>query len=187
MIKQVEINSIIPYEKNAKEHTKIQIKKIADSIKEFGFTQPVVVDKNNVVIVGHGRLLAAKSLELKEVPVIKLDNLTEEQVNAYRLTDNKLNESKWNMNLVIEELKTLNIAGFNIELTGFSADLVQDEDEKDNKVPELPKQPKTKLGDVYELGKHRILCGDSTSKEDMQKLMGGGTSRYCFYRSTIQC
>lgn len=117
-MKNVSIEQIIPYEKNAKKHPKKQIQQVANSIKEFGFNQPIVVDKNNVVIVGHGRLEAAKLLGLKEVPVLQVD-LSEEQAKAYRLADNKLNESEWDMNLVIEELKELNIQGFDIELTGF--------------------------------------------------------------------
>lgn len=102
----MDIELIKPYDKNAKKHPKKQIQQVANSIREFGFNQPIVVDKNNEIIVGHGRLEAAKLLGLKEVPVITVD-LTEEQAKAYRLADNKLNESEWDMGLVIEELKGL--------------------------------------------------------------------------------
>lgn len=167
------IDEIKPYEKNAKEHPKAQIDQIARSIKEFGFSQPVVVDKDDIIIVGHGRVLASKQLGLNEVPVLKLANLTKAQANAYRLADNKLNESEWDMKLVVTELKELDQAGFDVELTGFSKDLLQDEDEKDNEVPEIPTTPKTVEGDLYELGDHRLLCGDSTKAVDMEKLMNG--------------
>jgi len=123
-----ELDKIKPYEKNAKEHPKHQIEKIADSIKEFGFNQSIVIDKEGVIIVGHGRLEAAKLLGMDKVPVV-IAELTEEQAKAYRLADNKLNESDWDMDLVIEELKGLELAGFDIELTGFDVDLLSMEDE----------------------------------------------------------
>lgn len=155
------IREIIPYPKNAKKHDKKQIAQVAASIKEFGFNQPIVVDKQNVVIVGHGRLEAAKLLGLTDVPVITVD-LTEEQSKAYRLADNKLNESDWDMGLVIEELKGLSEPM--LELTGFDKDLIIEPDEQDDVVPENA-PPVTKLGDVWQLGRHTLMCGDSTSLE----------------------
>lgn len=110
------IDQIKPYERNAKEHPQKQVEQIANSIKAFGFNQPLVVDKNNVIIVGHGRYYAALLLGLDEVPCLQVD-LTEEQAKAYRLADNKLNESKWEMGLVLDELKTLSLEM--VELTGF--------------------------------------------------------------------
>jgi len=171
-MKNFEISQIKTYGKNAKKHTKKQIEQVAASIKKFGFNQPIVVDKNNVVIVGHGRLEAAKLLGLKEVPTLTVE-LTEEQAKAYRLADNKLNESDWDMGLVIEELKELNIQKFDIEITGFSMDLIIEPEDKDDKVPDVPKVPKAKLGDIYQLGEHRVMCGDSTKIEDVEKLMDG--------------
>jgi len=164
----ISINNIEPYIKNAKKHPKKQLKQIAASIKEFGFNQPIVVDKNNVIIVGHGRYEASKILGLKKVPVLQVD-LSEEQAKAYRLADNKLNESDWDMDLVIEELKGLSNEMF--DLTGFDKDLIVGPDEKDDDIPEVPNKPKTKLGDIYQLGEHRIMCGDSTKKEDVDKLI----------------
>ena len=122
----MDISKIKPYEKNAKKHTDKQIKQVANSIKEFGFNQPIVVDKQGVIIVGHGRYEASKLLGLTDVPVIEVD-LTEEQANSYRLADNKLNESEWDMNLVIEELKGLSDEMF--DLTGFDKDLIIEPDE----------------------------------------------------------
>lgn len=165
-----DIKDVLPYEKNAKKHPKKQVEQVAASIKEFGFNQPLVVDKNNVLIVGHGRLEAAKLLGLKEVPTITVD-LTEEQAKSYRLADNKLNESEWDMSLVIEELKGLSPEM--IDLSGFEKDLIIEADEKDDEVPEAPKEPCSKLGDLYELGGHRVLCGDSTKIDDVERLMDG--------------
>lgn len=164
------INLIKPYSKNAKKHPKKQIEAVAASIKEFGFNQPLVLDKDGVLIVGHGRFEAAKLLGLKEVPTITV-NLSEEQAKAYRLADNKLNESDWEMDLVIEELKDLSPEL--LDLTGFEKDLILEPDEKDDIVPEVPEEPKAKLGDIYQLGKHRVMCGDSTKIDDVEKLMIG--------------
>lgn len=162
---------IKPYEKNQKKHPKKQIEQVANSIKEFGMNQPIVVDKNGVIIVGHGRYEALKLLKWEIKPEwIKVVDLTEEQAKAYRLADNKLNESEWDMNLVVEELKSLSEPM--IELTGFDKDLIIEPDEKDDEVPEIPEDPKSKLGDLYELGKHRVLCGDSTKLETALTLCG---------------
>ena len=164
------IENIKPYEKNAKKHPKKQIEAVAKSIKEFGFNQPIVLDKDNVIIVGHGRFEASKLLGLKDVPTITVD-LPEDKVKAYRLADNKLNESEWDMSLVIEELKGLDDTMF--DLTGFDKDLIIEPDEKDDEVPEVPEEPQSKLGDLYELGGHRLLCGDSAKVDDLEKLMNG--------------
>lgn len=153
------IKDIQPYPANAKAHPDSQVKQIVNSIKEFGFNQPIVVDTKGVIIVGHGRYLAAHLLGLENVPVLEV-NLTEEQARAYRLADNKLNESEWDMEVVISELKELSLPM--IELTGFSKDLIIGSDDKDDVIPDVPKQPKSKLGDVYILGKHKIVVGDST-------------------------
>jgi len=163
---------IKPYSKNAKKHPKKQIEQVANSIKEFGMNQPIVVDKQGVIIVGHGRYEALKSLGMEIKPeYIKVVDLTDEQAKAYRLADNKLNESEWDMNLVIEELKGL--SNEMLDLTGFEKDLIIEADEKDDEVPETPEEPKSKLGDIYELGEHRVLCGDSTKINDVEILMNG--------------
>jgi DNA modification methylase len=164
--------NIQPYPKNAKKHPKKQVEQVAKSIKEFGMNQPIVVDKQGVIIVGHGRYEALQSLGWEVKPEwIKVVDLTEEQANAYRLADNKLNESDWDMTLVIEELKGLSPEM--LDLTGFEKDLIIESDEKDDEVPETPEEPKSKLGDLYELGGHRVLCGDSTDLEAILALTGG--------------
>jgi len=163
---------IKPYPKNAKKHPKKQIQQVANSIKEFGMNQQIVVDKEGVIIVGHGRYEALKLLGMPiKDEYIKVVDLTEEQAKAYRLADNKLNESEWDMNLVIEELKGLSASM--LDLTGFGKDLIIEPDAKDDTVPTIPEEPQSKLGDLYEIGTHRVLCGDSTKIEDVGKLMNG--------------
>ena len=164
------IGEIHPYGKNAKRHPDKQVMQIASSIKEFGWAQPIVVDKTNTIIVGHGRYLAACYLGLKVVPVLTLD-IPEEKAKAYRLADNKLNESAWDMQLVVAELKELSLTM--LDLTGFERKLVIELADKDDVVPLLPEHARTKLGDVYQLGEHRIICGDSTKEETYVTLMQG--------------
>lgn len=165
---------ITPYIKNAKKHPKKQVQQVANSIKEFGMNQPIVVDKNGVIIVGHGRFEALKLLGWNNDEIlkhVKVVDLTEDQAKAYRLADNKLNESDWDMALVVEDLKELSMDM--LDLTGFDRDLVLEPDDKDDEVPEVPDEAQSKLGDVYQLGDHVVMCGDSSSKEDVEKLMGG--------------
>jgi DNA modification methylase len=171
------IGEIKPYKNNAKYHPETQIKQIANSIKEFGFNQPIVVDNNDVIIVGHGRYLAAKELGLEKVPVLAID-IDENKAKTYRLADNKLNESDWDMQVVIDELKLLPLPM--IDLSGFSRDLILTSDEKDDHIPEAPKEAKSKPGDLYEIGRHRVLCGDSTKQEDVDKLMGQENAKLIF-------
>jgi len=165
----IESLQITPYSKNAKKHPNKQLQQIADSVNEFGWQQDIVVDKEGVIIAGHGRYAAYKKHDLPEPP-IKVADLTEKQANAYRLADNKLNESEWDMPLVIEELKTLEELA---PLTGFDMDLMIEPDEADDVVPDVPETPQSVLGDLYELGEHRVLCGDSTKIDDVEKLMDG--------------
>jgi DNA modification methylase len=174
-----EITTIEPYGKNAKKHPDSQVQQIANSIQEFGFNQPIVVDKAGVIIVGHGRYLAAHLLGINMVPVIEVD-ISEEKAKAYRLADNKLNESDWDMDLVIAELKDLNNMGFNIDLTGFSAKLILENTGKDDEVPSLPLKAKSKVGDLYEMGPHKLLCGDSTKEESYVQLMKGAKADMVF-------
>lgn len=157
---------IKPYDK--------QLKQIAISLREYGWRQPIVVDKDDVIIVGHGRWMAYKKYPegIKEPWIEKATDLTPEQVKGYRLMDNKTNESDWDMDLAIEELKELVSLGFDIEKTGFDSDLLIEAEDKDDIVPE-DAPPKAKIGDLWLLGQHRVLCGDSTKKEDVDRLMDG--------------
>lgn len=170
---------IRPYSKNAKKHPKKQVEQIANSIREFGMNQPIVVDKDGVIIVGHGRYEALQLLGWEVKPEwVRTVDLTEEQAKAYRLADNKLNESDWDMDLVIEELKDLSPEM--LDLTGFDADLIIEPEDKDDEVPDVPEEPQSKLGDLYELGEHRVLCGDSTKLEDVERLMNGKKAELSF-------
>lgn len=170
---------ITPYSKNAKKHPDKQLKQIANSLKEFGWRQPILIDKNDVIIVGHGRWLAYNKYPegIKEPWIVKAEDLTDEQVKAYRLADNKLNESDWEMDLAIEELKGLSDEMF--DLTGFDADLLIEPEDKDDEIPENPPAI-AKLGDIYQLGEHRVMCGDATKKEDVEKLMNGKKAKLIF-------
>lgn len=179
-VQTIKTEEVRPYSKNAKKHPTKQIKQIAESIKVFGFNQPLVLDSNKVIIVGHGRYEAAKYLELPEVPCIVVD-LSEGDAKAYRLADNKLNESDWDMELVIEELRGLDTS--KVDITGFDSDLLiqikEDEfdaEEEYNKIVD----PVAKEGDIYELGEHRLMCGDSTKRSDVEKLMNGSKARLIF-------
>lgn len=182
----MQITDVKKYEKNAKEHPGFQLEKIASSIKAFGCKQPLILDKDGVIIVGHGRFIAMTELlgytlmEQKAftkkgepvIPYVMVDDLSEDEIKAYRIADNQLNAlTGQDMNLIVPELKDLDASGFDITLTGFDRDLLVDDDEKDDVLPETPVQPKSKLGDVYQLGPHTIVCGDSTDKEAWEKAM----------------
>lgn len=167
----LKIDVLKPYDKNPRKN-KEAVKYVAESIKEFGFKQPIVIDKNNVIVCGHTRLLAAKQLGLKEVPCILADDLTEEQINAYRLVDNKTNEfAEWDYELLNEEL--FNLPSLDMELFGFEEKKEEQIVEEDDY--EEPEQLESivKKGQVWQLGNHRLMCGDSTDKEIVLKLMDG--------------
>jgi len=168
----VAVDDVKPYEKNAKRHPKGQVEKIAKSIAAFGFNQPLVLNKDMVLIVGHGRLEAAKKLGMEKVPALILD-IEEKKAKAYRLADNKLNESPWDMQLVIEELRILAGDDFDISLTGFDEDLVLSIAPESGEIPSVPSKPKAKLGDIYQLGDHRVMCGDSLDSSHVSVLMNG--------------
>lgn len=165
------ITEVKPYEKNPRKNDQ-SVDKVANSIKEFGFKVPIVIDKHNVIVCGHTRYKAAKKLGLSVVPCVVADDLTEEQIKAYRLADNKVGEdSLWDMDLLTEELGDildLDMSDFGFDLTEESEEVVEDEFEAG-----LPEEPKAKLGDIYQLGNHRLMCGDSTSIDDVEKLMNG--------------
>ena len=165
------LSELTPYPGNAKKHDKKQIANVAESIRQYGFVQPIVVDRDDVIIIGHCRALAAKKLGMDEVPCVSMDDLTPEQVNALRLVDNKSNESDWDFDLLAEELPGLDLSTFGFDW-GLRDELNHSviEDDYD---PVLPAEPKSRIGDVYQLGNHRLMCGDSASLTDVQKLVGG--------------
>jgi len=173
---------LIPYIRNPRKHSETQISQIAASIREFGFMNPVLIDGDYNVIAGHGRLLAAQKLGLKEVPCLRHDHLTETQKRAYILADNRLAErAEWDYELLQIELEELANADFDLDITGFDPGEIETlldisdchEEIEDDEVPELPEEPTTKQGDLWVLGKHRILCGDSTNSGNIERLMDG--------------
>lgn len=168
----LKIDVLKPYDKNPRKN-KEAVKYVAESIKEFGFKQPIVIDKNNVIVCGHTRLLAAKQLGLKEVPCILADDLTKEQINAYRLVDNKTNEfAEWDNELLKEEL--FKLPSLNMKLFGFEEEQKEEQiAEEDNY--EEPEQLESivKKGQVWQLGRHKLICGDSTDKATVERLMNG--------------
>ena len=180
-IKLVSINEVKPYEKNPRKNT-AAIDKVAASIKEFGFQQPIVVDADGVIIVGHTRHKAALKLGLTEVPVLYADNLTDDQVKAYRLADNKTAEfAEWDMGLLQGEFQGLKESGYDLNLTAFDPteinQILNTEVEEDNfdvdKAVKDAAAPTSIMGNIYKLGKHRLMCGDATSQADINKLMDG--------------
>lgn len=181
-IEYISVDKLVPYARNSRTHSDAQVAQIAASIKEFGFTNPVLIDGGGGIIAGHGRVMAARSMKIDTVPCIRLGHLTDAQKKAYVIADNKLAlNAGWNDQMLGLELADLQGLGFDLELTGFNKDELAslmapeptegliDEDE----VPSIPEQPKSQRGDVWLLGEHRLMCGDSTQAEDLAKLMDG--------------
>jgi DNA modification methylase len=176
------INRLVPYAKNARTHSPEQVAQIAASIVEFGFVNPILVDTNNGIIAGHGRLLAARQLGLAEVPVVVLDHLTETQRRAYILADNRLAmNAGWDEKALAAELGDLARAGVELTLIGFSDEeleaLLDDGGEPDQdvaeEIPEPPAMPVTQSGDVWQIGRHRLICGDCRDLAVVGKLLAG--------------
>ena len=188
-ITQKKVESLIPYINNSRTHSDEQVAQIAASIKEFGWTNPILVDGTNGIIAGHGRLLAARKLGQTEVPVIELAHMTESQKKAYVIADNQLAmNAGWDTSMLTLELSELKEAGFSLDILGFDPKeldkLLEPEQVEgltdEDAVPDAPEEPKTKLGDIYQLGNHRLMCGDSTSIDAVEKLMDGKKAQFCF-------
>ncbi len=188
-IKKVKTIDLIPYARNSRTHSDEQINQIAASIKEFGFLNPIIIDGENGIIAGHGRVMAANKLNIKELPCVDASHLSETQRRAYVIADNKLAlNSGWDIEMLRVEFDELQEAGFDLELTGFSMDEIADlqieeltegltdEDE----TPECPDVPTAVLGDIWQLGNHRLMCGDSTSIDEVEKLMDGNKADMVF-------
>lgn len=181
-LEAIQIDALIPYARNSRTHSDAQVAQIAASIKEFGFTNPVLIDGGGGIIAGHGRVLAARKLGLSDVPCIRLDHLTDAQKRAYVIADNRLAlNSGWDTEMLKVEFADLQELGFDLELTGFDLDEIKEllapvgteglTDPDD--APPLPEHPRTVPGDIWVMGKHRLLCGDSTSVSDLEKLTDG--------------
>ncbi len=183
LITQRKISEIKPYDKNPRKNDEA-VKYVAESIKQFGFKVPIVIDANNIIVAGHTRWKAAKKLGLSEVPCIVADDLNDEQIKAFRLADNKVSEkAEWDFELLSEELDDL--FDFDMSVFGFEDDeeeeepteIVEDDFDAD---ADIAAEPKAKLGDIYQLGNHRLMCGSSTNIEDIEKLMDGNTAKMLF-------
>ena len=181
-IEYLETEKLIPYARNSRTHSDEQVQQIMGSIKEFGFTNPVLVDGDGVIIAGHGRTMAAQRLGMKEVPCLRLAHLTEAQKRAYVIADNKLAlNAGWDDAMLALELRNLRDEDFDLSLTGFDdaelaallADAVAEGLVDEDAVPEAPEVPVTVEGDVWLLGRHRLMCGDSTSIDAMERLLSG--------------
>jgi DNA modification methylase len=183
------VADLIPYAANSRTHSDAQVAQIAASIKEFGWTNPILIDDDNTIIAGHGRLLAARKLGMEEVPAIILDHLTKAQQRALVIADNQLAlNAGWDMDMLKAEIEDLSLEDFNLDLLGFDEKFLDgllepeptagltDEDA----VPDVPETPKTVLGDVWVLGNHRLMCGDSTSVTAFDQLMGGAKADMIF-------
>ena len=191
------VQTLIPYARNPRTHSEAQVAKIAASIVEFGFTNPILVDGDNGIIAGHGRLAAARRLGLEQVPVIELAHLTPSQKRALVLADNRLAlDAGWDEELLALELAELSDAGYDLALTGFEgaeidallADVTLDAEQQPeaeapdaaDDVPETPTVPVSRAGDIWVLGKHRLICGDATDRDVIAALMQGETAALCF-------
>ena len=181
-IEYVETAKLVPYARNSRTHSDEQVAQICASIKEFGFTNPVLIDDEGVIIAGHGRTMAAQRLDMKEVPCLRLGYLTDAQKKAYVIADNKLAlNAGWDDEMLAIELKELNAEDFDLSLTGFDddelaallAEAVEEGLTDEDSVPDAPETPVTVEGDVWVLGNHRLMCGDSTSIDAVDKLMDG--------------
>ena len=180
--KTVSVADLIPYARNSRTHSDAQVAKIAASIREFGFLNPIIADGENGIIAGHGRVLAAQKMGLSKLPVIEAGHLTEAQKRAYVIADNRLAlDAGWDNDLLKIELQDLEADGFDLSLTGFEVDeigaFLADEPTEgltdEDAVPEVPEVPVTVEGDVWLLGRHRLMCGDSTSIDAVENLMDG--------------
>jgi site-specific DNA-methyltransferase (adenine-specific) len=179
-VNQIDIESLQPYANNPRKLSDKAITKVANSIKEFGFRQPIVVDEKNIIVVGHTRYQAARKLGLDKVPVTQIKGLTPEQVNAYRIADNKTNEyADWDDDLLALELKELEHKDFDLDLTGYEKseiDKILFEEKQglvdDDEIPEPPEEPISQKGDIWILGNNKLLCGDSTDQIAIQGFFG---------------
>ena len=167
------IELIIPYENNPR-NNKAAIPIVKKSIQEFGFKVPIIIDNNNVIVCGHTRYMAAQELGMETIPCVRADDLTPEQIKAFRIADNKAaEESTWDMEKLLQELE--GIQELDMSMFGFDDSSIDDVQvvEDDFSEEELPEEPKSKRGELYQLGNHRLLCGDSTSEADVDRLMNG--------------
>lgn len=177
---QKKLSDIVPYANNTKKHDETQIKNVAESIKKYGWVQPLVIDDDGTIVIGHCRALAAERLGIEEVPCVVVSDLTEDEINALRIVDNKTNESPWDFDLLSAELPEIDLSDFEFDFG------IEDEEEETEIVEdEAPKvdedaEPISKLGDIWKLGRHRLMCGNSLAQADIDNLLGGAKCELTF-------
>jgi site-specific DNA-methyltransferase (adenine-specific) len=179
------VEELIPYVNNPR-NNEAAVDFVAASIKEFGFKNPIIIDKDGVIVAGHTRHAAAKKLGLESVPCIMADDLTEQQIKAFRLADNKTAElATWDLEKLEIELEAIG----DLEMTDFGFEELEDSGDVveviEDEVPDVPEEPKSKLGDIFKLGRHRLICGDSTDPKTLEILMGGGRSGTSIHRPAL--
>ena len=169
------VSELVPYEKNPRKISEDAINAVAESIKEFGFKNPILIDKNNVIVAGHTRRLASLKLGLEEVPCVVVDDLTPQQIKALRLADNKTNElADWDfgeLDLELEGLEDMDMERFGFDMPDIAEGREATEDDFDEETAKI--EPKVQRGEVWVLGNHRLMCGDTSNADDVQRLMGG--------------
>ena len=188
---KIDIHILKPYENNARTHSPDQLEMIGNSIREFGFINPVIIDEDDMILVGHGRVMAAKQIGITEVPFRRVTNLTEDQKKAYIIADNKLSDlAGWDDELLQAELESINIDMSQFGFEDITEDNIEIKEDDFNFEEEVKPDPIARRGHVYRLGNHILMCGDSTNEEDVQMLMKGGgcttsISRRIDHRSAI--
>jgi site-specific DNA-methyltransferase (adenine-specific) len=181
-IVQKKLADIVPYANNTKKHDETQIKNVAESIKKYGWVQPLVIDDDGTIVIGHCRALAAEKLGIEEVPCVVVSDLTEDEINALRIVDNKTNESPWDFDLLSAELPENDLSDFDFD---FDFGIEDEEEETEIVEDEAPKvdedaEPISKLGDIWKLGRHRLMCGNSLAQADIDNLLGGAKCELTF-------
>ena len=181
------VSELVPYEKNPRKISEDAINAVAESIKEFGFKNPILIDKNNVIVAGHTRRLASLKLGLEEVPCVVVDDLTPQQIKALRLADNKTNElADWDfgeLDLELEGLEDMDMERFGFDMPDIAEGREATEDDFDEETAKI--EPKVQRGEVWVLGNHRLMCGDTSNADDVQRLMGGGQGCNVLHRPTL--
>ena len=186
-IEYLPIEKLKPYEKNTRKHQKLDVDNIARSIEKYGMNDAIGIwGEDNIIVEGHGRMMACMKLGIDEVPCVRLDHLTDEQRREYAIAHNATAElSVWDGANLLEELSELDLSDFDFNLGVMAEEEKEAEEDNFDVDSATPEEPEAKLGDVYQLGRHRLMCGDSTSSADVQMLVGGGTNGYASHRSAV--
>ncbi len=184
-LQEMKLSDLTPYPNNPRKNDKV-VDDLVETIKQVGYVNPIIVDENHEILAGHTRYKALKKLGWKTAPVLVKNGLNDEQKRKYRVLDNKIGElADWDFDMLAQEIADLDFGDLDLD---WGIDFGEEAEEvKEVGVPDLPEEPTSKLGDIYQLGRHRLMCGDSTSTECVQKLMGGATGRPFTNRPSVWC